>query len=174
VRQPLFGLEFPATQSFTVTILSTLHRISDKMYFSGEERWMQLVAGVTSVIIGAVISFSFGLWSESLTFLLVVMATDYFTGVVAAIREGTGLNSNIGFWGLFKKALILLVMVLAHRIDVLLNTDLVMGSAIYFYIANELLSIIENYGRIGLPLPDRLRRIVQVLRDRAGEKEDKP
>jgi toxin secretion/phage lysis holin len=135
---------------------------------------MQVQAGVICIIMGTVISFSFGLWTESLTFLLVVMAIDYLTGIVAAVREGSGLNSNIGFWGLFKKALILLVMVLAHRIDVLLNIDVVMGSAIYFYIANELLSIIENYGRIGLPLPDRLRRIVQVLRDRAGEKEDKP
>lgn len=134
---------------------------------------MQLQVGAICVIIGSMMTFAFGLWTESLTFLLVVMAIDYFTGVVAAVREGSGLNSNIGFWGLFKKALILLVMILAHRIDILLGIDVVMGGAIYFYIANELLSVIENYGRMGLPLPNRLRRIVQVLRDRAGEDEDK-
>lgn len=133
---------------------------------------MHLQAGVISAFFGATITFSFGLWSESLTFLVVLMAIDYFTGITAAIRSGSGLNSNIGFWGLFKKALILLVMIIAHRLDVLLGVDVIMGAAVYFYIANELLSIIENYGRMGLPLPDRLKRIVQVLRDRAGENKD--
>jgi toxin secretion/phage lysis holin len=134
---------------------------------------MQVLAGTICAAVGAAISFAFGLWTEALTFLLVVMAIDYFTGVIAAVRDGSGLNSNIGFWGLFKKGLILLVMLIAHRLDVLLGVDVVMGGAVYFYIANELLSIIENYGRMGLPLPDRLKRIVQVLRDRAGEDEDR-
>ncbi len=135
---------------------------------------MQFQAGVISAILGAAISFSFGVWTESLTFLLVVMAIDYFTGVAAAIREDSGLNSNIGFWGLFKKVLILLAMLIAHRLDVLLGIEVVMGSAVFFYIANELLSIIENYGRMGLPMPARLKKIIQVLRDRAGEDEEKP
>ncbi|RED65554.1 phage holin family protein [Cohnella lupini] len=135
---------------------------------------MQLQAGIICAFLGATISFSFGLWTESLTFLLVLMAIDYFTGVAASIKEGSGLNSNIGFWGLFKKALILLVMIIAHRLDVLLGAEIVMGSAVFFYIANELLSVIENYGRLGLPLPDRLKKIVQVLRDRAGEPKDPP
>jgi toxin secretion/phage lysis holin len=134
---------------------------------------MQVLAGTIGAAVGASISFAFGLWTEALTFLFVVMAIDYFTGVIAAVRDGSGLNSNIGFWGLFKKGLILLVMLIAHRLDVLLGVDVVMGGAVYFYIANELLSIIENYGRMGLPLPDRLKRIVQVLRDRAGEDEDR-
>jgi toxin secretion/phage lysis holin len=131
---------------------------------------MQLQMGGICAIIGAVITFSFGLWTETLTFLLLLMVIDYFTGVIAAIRDGSGLNSNTGFWGLFKKGLILLVLLIAHRLDILLGVDVVMGGALYFYIANELLSIIENYGRIGLPLPERLKRIVEVLRDRAGEK----
>ncbi|WP_372631755.1 holin family protein [Cohnella sp.] len=130
---------------------------------------MQLYAGTVCALLGAAVTFSFGIWSESLTFLLVLMAVDYITGVAAALKEGSGLNSNIGFWGLFKKGLILLVMIITHRLDVLLGADLIMGGAVFFYIANELLSIIENYGRLGLPLPDRLKRIVQVLRDRAGE-----
>ncbi|BBI34889.1 phage holin family protein [Cohnella abietis] len=133
---------------------------------------MQLQAGIICVFIGAVVSFSFGGWNESLTFLLLLMCIDYFTGVIAAVREGSGLNSNIGFWGLLKKGLILLVLLIAHRLDVLLGIEIVMGSTAFFYIANELLSIIENYGRMGLPLPDRLKQIVKVLRDRAGEADD--
>jgi len=134
---------------------------------------MQFQAGVICAALGVILTFSFGIWNQSLTFLLVLMAIDYFTGVIAAIKEGSGLNSNIGFWGLLKKGLILLVMIIAHRLDVLLGIDAVKGGAIFFYIANELLSVIENYGRLGLPLPERLTRIVQVLRDRAGEPEDK-
>ncbi|MFC5471778.1 holin family protein [Cohnella suwonensis] len=135
---------------------------------------MQMQVGVLCALFGAAFSFSFGTWTESLTFLLVLMAIDYFTGVAAALREGTGLNSNFGFWGLLKKAMILLVMIIAHRLDVLLGVEAVMGSAVFFYIANELLSIIENYGRMGLPLPDRLKQIVSVLRDRAGDKAVEP
>ncbi|RED84294.1 MULTISPECIES: phage holin family protein [Cohnella] len=129
---------------------------------------MQLYAGTVCALLGAAVTFSFGIWNESLTFLLILMAVDYFTGVAASIKEGSGLNSSVGFWGLFKKGLILLVMMITHRLDILLGADMIMGGAVFFYIANELLSIIENYGRLGLPLPDRLKRIVQVLRDRAG------
>ncbi len=129
---------------------------------------MQLYAGTVCALLGAAVTFSFGIWNESLTFLLISMAVDYFTGVAASIKEGSGLNSSVGFWGLFKKGLILLVMMITHRLDILLGADMIMGGAVFFYIANELLSIIENYGRLGLPLPDRLKRIVQVLRDRAG------
>jgi toxin secretion/phage lysis holin len=142
---------------------------------------MQAQAGVASALLGAFVTFSFGVWDESLTLLLVLMAIDYFTGVAASIREGSGLNSNVGFWGLFKKGLILLIMIVAHRLDVMLGADIVMGSAVFFYIANELLSIVENYGRLGLPLPARLKNIVRVLRAKADEpqeqerpKEDKP
>lgn len=134
---------------------------------------MQIQLGAVCALLGAAISFSFGIWSETLTFLLILMAIDYMTGVTAAIKDGSGLNSNIGFWGLFKKALILLVLIIAHRLDLLLGVDVVMGSAVFFYIMNELLSIIENYGRLGLPLPERLKKIVLVLRDRAGETKEK-
>jgi toxin secretion/phage lysis holin len=109
----------------------------------------------------------FGSWTESLTFLLLAMGADYVTGVAASIKEGKGLNSAFGAWGLARKGLILLVVLLAHRIDVLLNTeDVTMGAAIFFYIANELISITENYGRLGLPLPDRIRKMIAVLKER--------
>jgi toxin secretion/phage lysis holin len=135
---------------------------------------MQLYAGLFCIVLGSIITFSFGSWTESLTFLLVVMAVDYVTGVTAAIRDGSGLSSQIGYAGLLKKGMMLLVVLLAHRVDVLLQTDVVMGGATYFYIANEMLSIIENSGRMGLPFPPVLIKIVQVLRDRAGAQESNP
>jgi toxin secretion/phage lysis holin len=92
------------------------------------------------------------------------MAVDYVTGLAAAVRSGTGLNSNIGFWGLARKGLMLTVILLAHRIDLLMGTDIIKGGAIYFYLVNELISITENYARIGLPLPDKLRQAIAVLK----------
>ncbi|MFX3633840.1 MAG: holin family protein [Candidatus Pristimantibacillus sp.] len=120
-----------------------------------------------SGVLGAIITFSFGGWMESLTLLVVAMAIDYVSGITASIKDGRGLNSLFGAWGLARKGLMLLVILLAHRIDILLGTShATMGAAIYFYIANELISIIENYGRIGLPLPERLRKIIEVLKNK--------
>ncbi|GKU79928.1 holin family protein [Paenibacillus sp. L3-i20] len=125
--------------------------------------WICSVFGV----LGSIITFAFGSWTESLTFLLVAIAVDYITGVSASLTEGKGLSSALGSWGLARKGLMLLVILLAHRIDVLMDTSgVTMGAAIYFYIANELISITENYGRLGLPLPDRIRRIIEVLRNK--------
>lgn len=118
-------------------------------------------------LLGAVITFAFGMWSEALTLLLCAMGIDYVTGIAASLREGKGLNSNVGFWGLARKGLMLLIILLSHRIDVLLDsTNTAMGAATYFYIANELISIIENYGRLGLPLPERLRKIIDILKEK--------
>lgn len=125
--------------------------------------WVCSLCGV----LGSIVTFAFGSWVESLTFLVVAMGVDYATGVAASIKEGRGLNSSFGFWGLARKGLMLLVILLAHRIDILLGTsDVTMGAAVYFYIANELISITENYGRLGLPLPDRIRKLIEVLKEK--------
>lgn len=119
-----------------------------------------------AAISGAFMTFAFGGWDQLLSLLAVAMAVDYITGLAAAVRTGKGLNSNIGFWGLARKGLMLTVVLLAHRIDLLMGTDLIKGGAIYFYLVNELISITENYARIGLPLPDKLRQAIAVLKNR--------
>ncbi|NBD25851.1 holin [Paenibacillus sp. T1] len=113
------------------------------------------------------LTFSFGIWPESLTLLLVAMGVDYVTGTTAAIREKRGLNSSVGSWGLARKGMMLLVIMLAHRIDILMElNNIAMGGAVYFYLANELISITENLGRIGVPMPDRLRQLIEVLKNK--------
>ncbi|OBR67370.1 holin [Paenibacillus oryzae] len=118
-------------------------------------------------VLGSLVTFAFGHWTESLTLLLVTMGVDYITGVSASLKEGRGLNSAFGSWGLAKKGLTLLVVLLAHRIDILLETDNVtMAAAVYFYIANELISVTENYGRMGFPLPERVKKMIEVLKNK--------
>jgi len=121
-----------------------------------------------AAISGAFMTFAFGGWDQLLSLLAVAMAVDYITGLAAALRTGKGLNSNVGFWGLARKGLMLTVILLAHRIDLLMGTDIIKGGAIYFYLVNELISITENYARIGLPLPDKLRQAIAVLKKQEG------
>lgn len=132
----------------------------------------QIVVNACAGVFGAFVTFAFGHWTEALTFLTTVIAIDIISGISASLREGRGLSSSIGSFGLAKKGLILLVILLAHRIDALLGTDMAMGGAIYFYIVNELLSVIENFGRMGIPLPDVIKRGVAILREKGNTNND--
>lgn len=124
-------------------------------------------AGATGIF-AAFLTYAYGGWSELLGFFLLVVTLDYVTGLIASLKEKKGLNSEIGFWGLAKKGLMLLIILIGHRLDVLFGTDVIMTGAIYFYLANELISITENYGRLGLPLPERIKELIAILK-RKGE-----
>ena len=119
--------------------------------------------------LGAFASYAYGGWTELMSFFLLAIAIDIVTGVMASVKEGSGISSAIGFVGLGKKVFMLIAILLAHRVDVLMGTSFVMDGAIYCYLANELVSITENYGRMGLPLPDALKRVISVLKDRSKD-----
>ena len=118
---------------------------------------------------GAAASYLFGGWSALLSILLTFVVLDYITGFLAAAREGK-LNSEVGLWGIAKKVAIFFVVAVAHLVDTALgDAHLFRDAAIFFYLANELLSITENTGRLGVPIPAAIQRAVEVLRGR-GEK----
>jgi toxin secretion/phage lysis holin len=117
-------------------------------------------------VIGAIASFMFGGWSALLSLFFFVLILDYASGLGAAIISGQGLSSAIGYRGLIKKFFMVLVIALSHQIDRVMGTDMIMYGSLYFFIANELISIVENYGRMGLPLPQRLKGIIKVLKER--------
>lgn len=96
----------------------------------------------------------FGGWDIVLSILATVIVCDYVSGVLLAVKMGT-LNSAVGRAGIMKKAATLLVVVIAHQVDVALGNDenVVRNITALFYISNELLSILENAGNIGIPLP---------------------
>jgi len=114
---------------------------------------------------GAVITFLFGEWSQLLTLFLLAIVIDYVSGIAVSIKNGKGLSSSVGFWGLGKKALMLLVITLGHHMDIVFGTNWIMNGAISFYLANELISITENYGRLGLPLPPKIKNIITSLKN---------
>ena len=105
--------------------------------------------------------------------LLAFVAIDYVTGVMCAIVDKK-LSSAVGFKGIFKKILIFALVGVGHIIDTMvIGTGSVLRTAIiFFYLSNEGISLIENAGYLGLPIPAKLKAVLEQLHDRA-EKEDK-
>ncbi|SEF94996.1 toxin secretion/phage lysis holin [Paenibacillus sp. UNC499MF] len=122
-------------------------------------------------VIGSIITYLFGGWTQLLEFLLMIMAVDYSTGLIASLKEKQGLNSEVGFWGLIKKTMMLLSVSIGHQIDIALGVNWCMSGCIYFWLANELISIFENFGRIGLPIPPVLKKALSVLKGNLDEKD---
>ena len=114
---------------------------------------------------GAAASYLFGGWSSLLGILLAFVVIDYVSGVVAAALEGK-LNSEIGLRGIAKKVMIFAIVAAAHLVDQALGgqSNLFRDAAIFFYLANELLSITENAGRMGLPIPKKIVEAIDVLK----------
>lgn len=98
--------------------------------------------------------------------LLVFVLLDYITGVMVAINTKT-LSSDVGFKGICRKVLIFILVGMGHLIDthVLGGGTVVRTAVIFFYLANEGLSIMENSGKLGLPIPDKLKNVLEQLKD---------
>ena len=132
---------------------------------------MENLVKIVAVAGGSVLGYLFGGWTALLGVLAVFVVVDYATGWMAAAVEGK-LKSKIGYTGIARKVGIGLVVSLAHFIDITLGTaDMVRDGVIMFYLVNEVLSIIENLGRIGVPIPSVLRDAVEVLKKK-GEKKN--
>ena len=104
--------------------------------------------------------------------LIAFVVIDYITGVMCAVVDKK-LSSAVGFKGIFKKVLIFALVGVANILDVnVIGTGSVLRTAIiFFYISNEGVSLIENAGHLGLPIPAKLKAVLEQLHDRA-EKED--
>jgi toxin secretion/phage lysis holin len=97
---------------------------------------------------------------------------DYITGVMAAVADHK-LSSELGFKGICRKVLIFLLVGIGHILDTqVIGTGSVLRTAvIFFYISNEGVSLVENAAHLGLPIPEKLKAVLEQLHDRA-EKED--
>jgi toxin secretion/phage lysis holin len=112
---------------------------------------------------GGAASYLFGGWSSLLGILLAFVVIDYITGFWAAGAEGR-LASEVGLKGIAKKVFIFVMVSVAHLADQAVGTEIIRDAAIFFYLANELLSIIENSGSIGLPVPPVIVQAVEILK----------
>lgn len=124
-------------------------------------------------VCGGLITTLFGGWSTALTTLVIFMAIDYITGImVAGVFQASqkscngGLNSRIGLKGICKKGVSLLVVIVAVRLDILAGTTFLRDASIIALVANEAISIVENAGLMGLPIPTQLRKAIDVLNDK--------
>ena len=120
--------------------------------------------------IGAIIGFFIGGADGLIRALIIFAVVDYITGVAAAAIEHK-LNSEIGFKGITKKLLLFCIVGVAHVLDLyVIGSGAVCRSAVVlFYIANEGLSIIENSARCGLPIPEKLKIILEQLKESNNE-----
>lgn len=126
--------------------------------------------------LGSAIANLFGGWSSDLSTLIIFMAIDFITGLIVAgifkkskKSDNGALESNIGFKGLAKKVMILLMLLIGHRLDLLLGSDYVRTALVIAFICNETISITENAGLMGLPIPKPITNAIDILR---GEKDD--
>lgn len=125
-------------------------------------------------VVGGFIASLFGGWDTGIATLIIFMAVDFFSGLVVAgvfhkskkIESGT-LASGAGWKGLCKKCMTLLFVLLAYRLDLIIGTDYIRNTVIIGFIANELISIVENAGLMGLPLPAVLSKAIDILTKKA-------
>ncbi len=102
--------------------------------------------------------------------LIAFVAIDYITGVMCAISDHT-LSSEVGFKGICRKVLIFLLVGIANVLDVqIIQTGCVLRTAvIFFYISNEGVSLLENAAHLGLPVPDKIKVVLEQLHDKGTE-----
>lgn len=127
-------------------------------------------------IIGSAIAELYGGWTQGMTTLVILMIIDYIMGILVAGVFGTSkksedgkLESRAGWKGLVRKGVTLLIVLVATRIDMLIGTNFVRDAAVIGFAANELLSIVENAGLMGVPMPAAITNAVEVLQNKAKE-----
>jgi toxin secretion/phage lysis holin len=115
---------------------------------------------------GSVVSFLIGGMDSLMIILLCFVVVDYITGIIASAMEGK-LSSQVGFRGIARKLLIFLLVAVSHLLDIAIgwDNDFIRDAVIFFYVANEFISIVENAGRAGVPIPMVLRKMIELLKD---------
>ena len=129
-------------------------------------------------VLGGAVAALFGGWDAALQTLVIFMAIDYITGLIvagvfhASPKTATGtLESRAGWKGLIRKGETLLIVLVACRLDAVIGSTFVRDAAVIGFSANEAISIVENAGLMGLPIPEAITRAIDILNQKA-EKEN--
>ena len=126
--------------------------------------------------VGGAIAAAFGGWDAALATLLIFMAVDYISGLIVAgvfhnskkTESGT-LESRAGWKGLCRKAVTLLFVLIAYRLDLVIGVNYIRDAVIIGFIANELISIVENAGLMGVPLPAVIQNAIDILTKKSDD-----
>ena len=126
--------------------------------------------------VGAAVAWAFGGWDTALMALLVCMAVDYITGSAVALvfhksqkTESGAYDSGYGLKGLCKKGLMLLFVLVAVQVDRLMGADYVRDTVCIGFCTNEILSIVENLGLAGVPLPETVVKALEQLKSQTNK-----
>ena len=121
------------------------------------------------VSLGTIISQLLGGWDGMLQTLIIFVILDYLTGLLSAIYN-KGLSSKIGYKGIIKKVSIFFVVMIACTLSETMRLEMVRTATIVFYISNEGISILENIGKCDVDYPDALKKLLEKLKNRDGDK----
>lgn len=129
-------------------------------------------------MVGGLIAEAFGGWDNPLQTLVIFMAIDYISGLLVAAlfkrsdkSEDGGLESRAGWKGLCRKGMTLFIVLIAYRLDILIGGSYIRNATIIAFVANEALSIVENAGLMGLPLPKVITDAISMLKKKGEEHE---
>lgn len=144
------------------------------------DNWNTVKATVMAVTgaAGSFIAHMMGGWTEDLTTLIILMGADFIMGLlIAGVWKKSGksqsgaLNSISAWKGLCRKGASLLVVLIAHRLDMTLGVGYIKTAVVIAFIADESISIVENLGIMGIPMPGVIKRAIEVLTEKAEIKE---
>ena len=132
-------------------------------------------------VLGGAVAALFGGWDAVLQTLVIFMAIDYITGLIvagvfhASPKTATGtLESRAGWKGLIRKGETLLIVLVACRLDAVIGSTFVRDAAVIGFSANEAISIVENAGLMGLPIPAAITKAIDILKQKAEDENQPP
>lgn len=130
-------------------------------------------------MVGSTIAYLLGGFDEAIITLLIFMGIDYITGLLVAgvfhkskKSESGALESKAGWKGLIKKCVVFLFIIIANRLDMQIGVSYIKDAVCISFIVNELISIIENVGLMGLPIPKVLTKAIEILREKEDTKDE--
>jgi toxin secretion/phage lysis holin len=153
--------------------------VGDSQFKKGRLKIMKQGICTGIGVVGGFIASLFGGWDTGLITLIIFMAIDYVSGIVVAgvfhnsKKTDTGtLESRAGWKGLCRKCMTLLFVLIAYRLDLVIGSNYIRDAVIIGFIANETISIVENAGLMGLPLPETITKAIDVLTSKKKDGDD--
>ena len=131
---------------------------------------------VISGVVGSAIAALFGGWTAGMATLLIFMAIDYISGLIVAgvfkksqKSDSGALESHAGWKGLIRKGMVLLIVLIGHQLDLMLGANYIRDAVCIAFIVNELISIVENAGLMGIPIPAVITKAIDILKRKEDE-----